>query len=136
MGFYLNHAWLSQESSSQCHFISFHSVSFRFIPFHLMTSFQDLSMQRNNLCRSARYRDSRHPRSHLMQVHPSWAKRSPDLAVAFQAWVRRARLYYGEVEAAAAVRQMDEFLEASSLDDRTAVLAELRRLHVMADPHR
>ena len=42
----------------------------------------------------------------------------------------------GEVEAAAAVAKMDGFLEASSLEDRTAVLAELRRLHVMADPHR
>ncbi|KAK9858845.1 hypothetical protein WJX84_008325 [Apatococcus fuscideae] len=70
------------------------------------------------------------------QVYPTWAKRSPDLAEAFQDWVRRARLYYGEVEAAAAIQGMDRFLEAASLEDRTAVLAELRRLHVMADPHR
>ncbi|KAK9838784.1 hypothetical protein WJX74_003318 [Apatococcus lobatus] len=70
------------------------------------------------------------------QVHPAWAKRSPNLAAAFQDWVRRARLYYGEVEAAKAIRDMDKYLEASSLEDRTAVLAELRRLHVMADPHR
>lgn len=71
-----------------------------------------------------------------IQVYPTWAKRSPDLAEAFQDWVRRARLYYAEVEAAAAIRQMDQYLEASSLDDKTAVLAELRRLHVMAEPHR
>ncbi len=72
----------------------------------------------------------------FLQVYPTWAKRSPDLAEAFQDWVRRARLYYGEVEAAAAIQGMDQYLEASSLEDRTAVLAELRRLHVMADPHR
>lgn len=72
----------------------------------------------------------------LVQVHPAWAKRSPELAEAFQDWVRRARLYYGEVEAAKAIQDMDRYLEASSVDDRTAVLAELRRLHVMADPHR
>ena len=72
----------------------------------------------------------------MVQVYPTWAKRSPDLAEAFQDWVRRARLYYGEVEAAAAIQGMDRFLEAASLEDRTAVLAELRRLHVMADPHR
>ena len=72
----------------------------------------------------------------LGQVHPAWAKRSPELAEAFQDWVRRARLYYGEVEANKAIQDMDRYLGASSMEDRTAVLAELRRLHVMADPHR